>query len=389
MSDDDLRAAIDQIADAWAEQRAERQGRDSLDPSDFDRLAEAGFLLVGVPTEQGGLFESLPASTRLLCDVLRRLAAADPSVALVASMHPAVLGFWLASPDEPDEQWQAQRRWVAEQAREGAWWGTLTSEPGSGGDIARTRTGARPDEAPDPSTTPDAVGTRWRLGGDKHFGSGSGVTSFMFTSARPDGEEDPAAFFFDARNRAWDGSQGLTLTREWDGVGMQATQSHAFRLDDLPAVRLAWPRGLDDLVLASGPLNLMLFTAVVAGVVDAAHGEAKERLTPKAEEMRSYEQIEWARADLDVWTLRQAYEGGLRAVESGDGIAGLSGALRAKTVAAEAAEQALLRITRVVGGGSFSRSSPFSHWFEDVRALGFLRPPWALAFDNLQMVAWL
>lgn len=386
MTGDDLLAAVGEIADDWSEERSDRQAREALDPTDFDRLADAGFLLVGVPTEQGGLFENLPASTRLVCTALRRLAAADPSVALVASMHPAVLGFWLASADEPDESWQAQRRWVAEQAREGAWWGTLTSEPGSGGDIARTRTQARPDESSDTSAPPDAAGTRWLLSGDKHFGSGSGVTSFMFTSARPEGE-DPATFFFDARGRPWDGSQGITLTRPWDGVGMQATQSHAFRLDDLPAIRLAWPRGLDDLVLASGPLNLMLFTAVVAGVVDAAHEEAKERLAPKAEELRNYEQIEWARADLDVWTMRQAYEGGLRAVETGDGLTGLGGALRAKTVAAEAAEQALLRITRVVGGGSFSRSSPFSHWFEDVRALGFLRPPWALAFDNLQLVA--
>jgi hypothetical protein len=37
----------------------------------------------------------------------------------------------------------------------------------------------------------------------------------------------------------------------------------------------------------------------------------------------------------------------------------------------------------VLGGGTFSQRSPFSHWFEDVRALGFLRPPWGLAYDNL------
>jgi hypothetical protein len=28
-------------------------------------------------------------------------------------------------------------------------------------------------------------------------------------------------------------------------------------------------------------------------------------------------------------------------------------------------------------------ASPFASWFEDVRALGFLRPPWGLAYDNL------
>ena len=31
----------------------------------------------------------------------------------------------------------------------------------------------------------------------------------------------------------------------------------------------------------------------------------------------------------------------------------------------------------------FAQHSPFGHWFEDVRALGFLRPPWGLAYDAL------
>ena len=41
------------------------------------------------------------------------------------------------------------------------------------------------------------------------------------------------------------------------------------------------------------------------------------------------------------------------------------------------------RLARVIGGGAFSQRSPFAHWYEDVRALGFLRPPWGLAYDNL------
>ena len=58
-------------------------------------------------------------------------------------------------------------------------------------------------------------------------------------------------------------------------------------------------------------------------------------------------------------------------------------ALRAKEAVAELAEATLARLTRVLGGGAFSRRSPFAHWYEDVRALGFLRPPWGLAYDNL------
>jgi len=51
-------------------------------------------------------------------------------------------------------------------------------------------------------------------------------------------------------------------------------------------------------------------------------------------------------------------------------------AVQAKTAIAELAESVLHRISRVIGGGTFSRSSPFGYWYEDVRALGFLRPHW-------------
>ena len=58
-------------------------------------------------------------------------------------------------------------------------------------------------------------------------------------------------------------------------------------------------------------------------------------------------------------------------------------AVQAKTAIAELAESVLRRISKVIGGGAFSRSSPFGYWYEDVRALGFLRPPWGLSYDQL------
>ena len=86
---------------------------------------------------------------------------------------------------------------------------------------------------------------------------------------------------------------------------------------------------------------------------------------------------------MDHWVATQAFEGALRAVEAGDRYQALRAGLRAKTAVAEMAEQSLRRIGQVVGGGTFSRRSPFASWFEDVRALGYLRPPWGLAFDTL------
>ena len=70
-------------------------------------------------------------------------------------------------------------------------------------------------------------------------------------------------------------------------------------------------------------------------------------------------------------------------MESGDQPRSLYATLRGKEAVAELAESSLGRLVRVLGGGSYSRRSPFASWFEDVRALGFLRPPWGLAYDSL------
>jgi alkylation response protein AidB-like acyl-CoA dehydrogenase len=122
---------------------------------------------------------------------------------------------------------------------------------------------------------------------------------------------------------------------------------------------------------------------VILGVLDEAVGLARQQLKGKAGELRAFEQVEWSRAEADHWLAVQAYEGALRSIEAGELTIALHDALRAKECVAELAERILLRLTRVLGGGTFSQRSPFAHWFEDVRALGFLRPPWGLAFDSM------
>jgi alkylation response protein AidB-like acyl-CoA dehydrogenase len=373
----------EELAAQWRADRPARQARRHLDPVDFDRLTAAGFLDVAVPEDMGGLWRSLPETTRPICEVLRTLARADPSVALVASMHPSVVAFWLALPPDGSEQWTEQRHAVCATAAAGEQWGTITSEPGSGGDILRTKTQAVPyDDGAGP-----LPGGTYRLTGDKHFGSGSGVTSFMITTAVADGEDAPAMFAIDVRGRPWDGSAGMRLLAEWDGIGMAATQSHAMRLDGCPAVRMAWDGPVQQIAMAAAPLIATVFTAVVLGILDEAIGTARAQLAPKADSLRSYEQVEWTRAELDHWLAVQAYEGALRAVEAGDAGRALHAVLRAKTAVAELAEASVGRLARVIGGGTFSRRSPYASWFEDVRALGFLRPPWGLAYDMLLMTS--
>lgn len=374
----EVSSRLDEIGSSWRSDRATRQARRSLDRSDFEALSATGLLTAIAPADVGGLWHGAGSSARPLCELYRRLARADPSVALVSSMHAAVVAFWLASPDASQPAWEEQRHAVFASAVAGDQWGTITSEPGSGGDIARTRTVARPDDFA--GVIP---GRTYALSGDKHFGSGSGITDRMITSARAEGESDPTLFVLDVCGRPWDGSAGMALIAEWDGMGMAATQSHAMRLDAMPAVRLAWDGPFEAITRAAGPLISTLFTGVVLGVLDEAVGVARDQVRARAADMRAYEQVEWSRAEQDHWVAVQAYEGALRAIEAGVPEAAFHAALRAKQAVADLAEDTLRRLTRVLGGGTFSQRSPFAHWFEDVRALGFLRPPWGLAYDNL------
>ncbi len=97
--------------------------------------------------------------------------------------------------------------------------------------------------------------------------------------------------------------------------------------------------------------------------------------------MRAYDRTEWAKVEIEGWLIQQAYEGVLRAAEEGRDVARSS--LLGKEAIAELAESVMLRIGKVIGGGSYSRHSPFGFWLEDVRALGFLRPPWGFAYDRI------
>ncbi|HVB15473.1 MAG TPA: acyl-CoA dehydrogenase family protein, partial [Stellaceae bacterium] len=298
------------ISGEFAADRRERQRRRELAPADFARLREAGFPLTGVPVDQGGVWESLSRSARPICDMLRVLAHGDSSVALVCAMHPSVLNFWIATPEVPApfaKAWEEQRRSIFGSVCEGAWWGTIASEPGASGDLSKSKATARRE--------PSDGG--YRLSGQKNMGSGSGITSFMITVAIPEGEATPDLFVLDMLKVPWDGSAGVTLTAAWDGQGMTATQSHAMSFKDYPATRIAWPGQLASIIGALGGLVQCCFTAVIVGVAEIALDTAREQVARRRDELRAYERLEWARAELEGWLIAQAYEGMLRAIEEG------------------------------------------------------------------------
>ena len=363
---------MEAITERWSSEWKTRLQRRALDPADFETLKDAGLTLTGVPDDMGGVWQSARLSTRPTGAMFRSLARVDPSVALVATMHPTVLALWLEQPgDAPvnPAAWREQRDRVLSAAKAGCWFGTVVSELGGGGDLMATR-----------ATASSSGDGGWLVTGDKHMGSGSGVTSFMITTAVPEGEKTPDIFLLDTRELPWDGSRGATLMREWDGHGMAATQSHAFRFDRVAAERHALLGGAIQSIYRTMPVIAYMFSSVTMGILDAALAEARRRLQPRAERMSAFERVSWTKAVNDIWLAEQAFEGMARAIETG---ANLSSVQRGKLAIADLAEASLNSISKAIGGASFSRSSPFGQWSQDVRALGFLRPPWPLAYDRL------
>ena len=363
------------LATAFAADAAERATRQTLDPDDFASLVHTGYLRCAIPESHGGWFRSVPASTRLICDTLRTLASGDGCVALVAAMHPAVLIYWGLSDSPPAgraDAWKRQRQRIFDGVLAGELWGTITSEPGSGGDVLKTRATARPQD------------DGYRLSGDKHFGTGSGMNTWMVTTAIPEGESLPDVFFVGIKDRLWDGSEGVVQTAEWSAHGVMATQSHAFRFDDFPAERIAWSGRGPEIGPLAGAYANALFVSVIVGILDTAMSTARRRMASRLSSMRALEQVAWQRAENDYWTVCQAYEGMLRAIETRPAF--IADTIRAKTAIAELAERAVTGVGRAMGGGAFTRYNPLGQWSQDIKALGFLRPPWGLAFEQLHQL---
>lgn len=375
MTTTDVLEAVVELADRWRAERDDRLQRRHLDPVDFSALADTGFGRLIVPVEDGGFWTTLNETGPIIVEAIRTLARGDQSVALVASMHPAIVVFWTVTTEAPEPHraaWAEQRSNVFGSVLERHFWGTLTSEPGSGGDIMATRAVAEPV---------DGVPGRYRLRGEKHFGSGSEVLSYMITTARPEGLGGPLGFYLDLRHQSWDGTGGLRITNRWDGMGMKATQSHGVMLEGVEAAAFAWPGSIAAAAPFAAALGLPMFCAVTVSVVDEAMAEAERRLAGR--DLRANDEVEWARAQVEYWMLTQAMSGLVHTLATKDPDAVAAEAIMAKLGLADLAETLVSRICRVVGGGAFSARSPFASWYEDVRSLGYLRPPWALAYDQL------
>ena len=192
--------------------RAAQHDRDASFPfENFDQLSEAGLLALTVPTALGGS----GANARDAARVLNVIGKADPSTALVLSMH-YIQHLVMAR----STRWPGRlARKLARETVEGvALVNALRVEPDLGS----------PARGGLPATTARRTETGWRLSGRKIYSTGAPILKWYAVWAKTDEPEVRVGLFLVPA-----GLPGTRIVETWDHLGLRASGSHDVIFDDV------------------------------------------------------------------------------------------------------------------------------------------------------------
>ena len=192
--------------------RAAQHDRDASFPfENFDQLSEAGLLALTVPTALGGS----GANARDTARVLNIIGKADPSTALVLSMH-YIQHLVMAR----STRWPGRlARKLARETVEGvALVNALRVEPDLGS----------PARGGLPATIAQRTETGWRLSGRKIYSTGAPILKWYAVWAKTDEPEVRVGLFLVPA-----GLPGTRIVETWDHLGLRASGSHDVVFDDV------------------------------------------------------------------------------------------------------------------------------------------------------------
>lgn len=361
-----------ELADALAVEFAERAAAHDRDGSfpfeNYDRMAQAGYLGLTVPEELGGMGASL--AELLLAQ--EHLAAGCASTALAVNMHVSPIGqlasLWRSSGDPKLESF------LRDAAAGKVVYASMTAERGHSV-LLTSNTVAEPVEG------------GYRVTGEKIFGTESAVCTQFTSMARLD---DPAGgarvlFFRIPRN-----IEGMSVKDTWDTMGMRATQSNDYTLENVfvpdDAVFHSYPVGHFDAIMLKTVWGWAMpsFGAVYLGIAGGAMAYAREQVRKRRRESDPAVQRLFAEMEVLLETARAVLYRHADEVVSGrliEGIPvqdGMARAVLTKYVATNNAVQIVDRALEVVGGAGYYKRSPLERMYRDVRA-GAIMP-----YNNLE-----
>jgi alkylation response protein AidB-like acyl-CoA dehydrogenase len=192
--------------------RASQHDRDASFPfENFTQLADAGLLALTVPAALGGGGANASEAAR----VINIIGKADPSTALVLSMH-YIQHLVMAR----STRWPGRlSRKLARESVEGvSLINALRVEPDLGS----------PSRGGLPATTVRKTETGWRLSGRKIYSTGVPILKWYAVWARTDEPDVRVGLFLVPA-----GLPGTRIVETWDHLGLRASGSHDVVFDDV------------------------------------------------------------------------------------------------------------------------------------------------------------
>ena len=358
--------------------RAATFDREARFPTEnYQDLREAGLLGICVPREHGGLGADYRAYALTAAEVGRYCGA----TALTWNMHVCSCLWSGALADsiemEADDRREHERRRVLHYARIVAQ-GAIYAQPFSEGGSAAA--GAVPF-----ATTARRDGQGWRLKGRKIFASLSGSADYygiLCTEAQGDAALSRRHTLYVAVPAT---SQGVTVTGEWDPLGMRGTVSRTLLLDDVyvEADEALMPAGVYYQAATRWPHMFLTLTPTYIGIAQAAYdftvrylrgevpgqGGDKRRSSPskqhnvaemqiRLEQTKAlwFQAVSEARVDPTREQVMRAYAAQFSAMENANELCQLA--------------------IRTCGGQSMLKSLPLERLYRDSRC-GSLMLPWS------------
>ncbi len=263
----DLDTMLDLVRRLGREKFAPRAARYDSEASfpfeNYDDLREAGLLKLCVPTRHGGL----GADYRTYCLVAAELGRWDGATALTFNMH-ACSQLW-SGPLADDLSMTAAEREELETLRTGHFRrvvedGAIYAQPFSEGSAAAA------GKAPF-GTLATKVDGGWLINGKKIFASLAGAANYygvLCTEDKPDRTMRDTHYVAVPAD-----APGLTVTGDWDPLGMRATVSRTLVMKDVfvPDSMQIMPRGLYFKAASAWPHMFMTLSPTYMGIAQAAY----------------------------------------------------------------------------------------------------------------------
>jgi alkylation response protein AidB-like acyl-CoA dehydrogenase len=354
----DLVELAGSLADRFAERAGEHDREGTFPFENYEEMRETGYLGLTVPEELGGR----GASLHELILAQERLAMGDGSTALAVNMHVSPIGqlasLWRSSGDEGLAD-------VLRRAADGRLvYASMSAEPGD--PILMTS-----------STVAERVDGGFRVTGKKIFGTESAVCTEFSTRARyDDPERGPQVLFFRLPRDA----EGMRMKQTWDTMGMRATRSDDFELENVfvpdEAVFHSYPVGHFDATMLKTVWGWAMptFGAVYLGIGAGALEFARDQAQARGRQDDPQVQNLFAEMEVLVETARAVLYRHAQEMDS-DALYtelpvqdGMARAVLTKYVTTNNAVAIVDRALHVVGGAGYYRRFPLERMYRDVRA---------------------